>query len=481
MFWKDAKRPPGSGRAPRPSQTYTRLNRRETLEHVAELPTQQVFDRLIELFPDFEPEGKMRQIPLPEGNIEVSWGPQHLRIDLRGDADAAAGQIVTLMNDEFGCRVYDPQGDKRYPLKPTPWNALTPEEAAEAVREFDHVLNSPEIRKQLKDPFRAKEQTRAEREAQWAREAPDALKWIKELDAKQEESRRRRAADHEARQAMLRPIAEATEREHPNGRWRRLGLDPMTLAAVLCNMDAAVRRPPDETNDFGAAQLSRLTHQVGDRFVLMSLGFLEAIPSANPWSDWHETARQIGPHADAYFYGPQRDGYKEFPNDPPMSRGEARLKLDWIRVYRQWLLAALLVDDEPALTRILAWPAPDLPVDDDLGNLTAMDNKYHIYLAMRLRGEPEAKTAPLAAVIRTGKRPRAALLLDAADAALAADAQAFATILQQVLSDWRTKGYEPHRVDTAVSVEGSALWHIARRAGVMAPSLSDDLADMVLR
>src|SRR5687767_742892 len=106
-FWKDAKRSAGV-RAPKPSQTYDRLMNGETLPHVAELPTQEVLDRLIELFPDFEPEGSMREIELPEGNIEVSWSPQHFRIDLRGDTDEAAGQIVTLMN-EFGCRVFDPQ------------------------------------------------------------------------------------------------------------------------------------------------------------------------------------------------------------------------------------------------------------------------------------------------------------------------------------------------------------------------------------
>lgn len=143
------------------------------------------------------------------------------------------------------------------------------------------------------------------------------------------------------------------------------------------------------------------------------------------------------------------------------------------------LLCALLVDDENSISRVIAWPDVDLPVDDALGDLTSADNKYHIYLAMRLRGDPPEKFKSVAEAIRAGKRPRALLLLNAADALLTNDAPLFAEHLKHVVSNWR-KTIERNTAPR-VSIEGSILWHVARRRGVALPELPEKLDDLVLR
>ncbi len=118
-------------------------------------------------------------------------------------------------------------------------------------------------------------------------------------------------------------------------------------------------------------------------------------------------------------------------------------------------------------------------MDDDLGDMTAMDNKYHTYLAMRLRGDAAAKFEPVAKTIRAGKRPRAALLLEAADALLAGDAPLFAEKLKHIVRNWR-KTIEPKSF-RVISIEGSILWHVARRRGLELPELPEKLSDLVLR
>lgn len=273
-FWKDLKR--RDIKAPKPSDTYTRLNDGETLSHVAELPIQEILDRLIELFPDFEPEGTMREIELPDGNIEVSWGRQHFRIDLRGDTDEAAGQIVTLMN-EFGCRVYDPQADQRYPLnKPTPWNAPGPDEASESDRDVKEAVDGSGTIPSFEELLAQRKAEREEKLAALEKTDPEAYRWAREMDERAEASRRARQAQRNAWEAMLRPIAANIERDHPDGRWRRFDVESRTLAAVLHNMSHSVGRDASNMDDFG--QLETLQHQLDNRFLLVCLGFLKAIP-----------------------------------------------------------------------------------------------------------------------------------------------------------------------------------------------------------
>src|SRR5687767_8526849 len=102
-FWKDAARPKGK-KPPKPSTVYNKLEFDKHVAGVEALPTQQILERLVEMFPDFEPESEFPTIDLrdADASIEVIWGPQLFRFMLHGEADEAAGQIITMMNQEFG-------------------------------------------------------------------------------------------------------------------------------------------------------------------------------------------------------------------------------------------------------------------------------------------------------------------------------------------------------------------------------------------
>jgi hypothetical protein len=239
--------------------------------------------------------------------------------------------------------------------------------------------------------------------------------------------------------------------------------------------DARLSDPGNDTDGSGYGT------EATDRFAIAVQGFLEAIPPGHPFEDWPAVARGVGSASVEYFYGAWREGYKEFPYSDPMDRETARRELMWIDVYRESLLAGLMTDDEMSLSRLLAWPDVDLPGDDGTWDLTPIDNQYHIWLAKRLRGESGKAVEALASEISGGKRARPRLLLGAAQAALGNDGGGFAKLLRQALANFRKSEFDPNQLLLSVHIEGSILWHVARRRGTPLPKMPDSLMDLLLR
>src|SRR5262245_47519652 len=102
-FWKEG-RPVGLS----PNEVYRRLSKGKPVEGLAELPVEEVFGRLREAFGPFDKE--LSEFEADDCSIEVSWSRCHIRFDLRGDVEEAAGRLVALMAG-FGCSPYDPQTD----------------------------------------------------------------------------------------------------------------------------------------------------------------------------------------------------------------------------------------------------------------------------------------------------------------------------------------------------------------------------------
>ena len=95
-------------------EIYERLSRGEQeIDGLAELPVDQIKQRLKEAFPDYDPQDPFPLIQTEHGSIEVLHSRQSFRFDLRGETEEVHNRLVEIMAD-FGCPMYDPQRGQRY-------------------------------------------------------------------------------------------------------------------------------------------------------------------------------------------------------------------------------------------------------------------------------------------------------------------------------------------------------------------------------
>ncbi len=84
-------------------------------------------------------------------------------------------------------------------------------------------------------------------------------------------------------------------------------------------------------------------------------------------------------------------------------------------------------------------------------------------------------------MIEGGTRRRPKMLLAAADALLAGDAEKLASALEVYLRHYRKNELELNRPDFGVCIDATVLWHFARRKGLGEIHLPDDLIILIAR
>ena len=206
-------------------------------------------------------------------------------------------------------------------------------------------------------------------------------------------------------------------------------------------------------------------------FAMASIGY----PMPNPpLNDWREVGRRLVSASKYYFYGAWRDKFKSRRKE--YDRQSARAKLDWIDGYRFGLVIALCLSDWESSDQLLQWPGPDLPYDEGVRELTEQDQAYHIWLASRLRSEPESASSQQRATIENGTRRRPKMLLAAADAMFAGDADSFLTALEKYLRHYKKREFITGRgTDFGFCIEASILWHLARRQKMELKPFAEDI------
>ena len=250
-------------------------------------------------------------------------------------------------------------------------------------------------------------------------------------------------------------------------------------------------------------------------FAMGSMGYY--VPGL-PAEDWRDVGRKLVEAMTYFFFGPWRDRFTYLGEQ--FNRERARAELPWIGCYREGLAVALSLGDWASADRLLEWPDSDLRFDEGSDDRTREDNAYQIWLALRLRGEQgnrvsaqrdvanrqlrregdlsaakalrQVKTllpntdAISAAVfqreaIARGSRRRPKMLLAAAEALLAGNPVEMSKALTAYLRHYRQREIRPNRVDFGVSLDGTILWHLARRRQLPAPELSEDLMALIAR
>jgi hypothetical protein len=273
--------------------------------------------------------------------------------------------------------------------------------------------------------------------------------------------------------------------------WEALGFakkDVDGTARLAIRMFKGCSSPPDFPGKL--ADLVRVQQWVDtvdrvalDTFALGALGYTVEHPVLR---DWREAGRQLVAAVLYYLFGPWRE---KFPlGREVLNRKQARAKLTWITHYRDALPMALSLSDWESADRLLEWPGPDL--NDDQGfdlNLTAEDNAYQIWLAMRLRGESGSKVDARRDLIARRSRPRPKLLALAADALFAEKPDQFAKTLADYLTYYRQREIDLRRdpgmrvVWQGISLDGTVLWHLARRRELGKIKLPKELMIMIAR
>jgi hypothetical protein len=218
---------------------------------------------------------------------------------------------------------------------------------------------------------------------------------------------------------------------------------------------------------------------------LFLLGWMGHPVPEEDLNDWRGIGRRSVSACLHYFFGDWRqnflyyddEGYGAVPCDLPRSR----TRLPWLDAYCLGLALALCLGDEAATDRLLEWPGRDLGFDEGYCDKTRADNAYQIWLASRLRGESAESTADLLEKALGSKRKRPKLLAATAQALLAGDSAGFTRSLTSYLRYYRTSELDPRRVTTAMSDEGTALWHLARRRGLEVGEIPADLMLMIPR
>lgn len=157
------------------------------------------------------------------------------------------------------------------------------------------------------------------------------------------------------------------------------------------------------------------------------------------------------------------------PNTRVPSPETRRNSYLWLSAYRDMLLICLVSDSEH-LERLLGWPSDDLPVPD-FNRLTADDAAVYTYLSRLLKGDQDAPPREL-------KRHK---MNDAITAITSRDGEAFQTALTEFLRSHRMLERPSDSLTEFVSLDGSILYHVAKRLGVSVPQLTTDLDDLVLQ
>jgi hypothetical protein len=435
--------------------TFAKPKRRIPEEHVADaydalvhagepgdacdkLPVDDILSALCEAYEDFEPAVKFPIIEEGDGSAEVFHAPYCFSFSFRGDTSDLQERVVGIFR-KFGCPVYDPQSGTLYPLDMPFGDPVA----------LDEGRPLPPLK------------LSAKLEAKMA-----------ELRARAAEIERKKRQENRAWYEPVEKLTAAIERDCAGGRWQRLGVIAETCAAVLHNMTLTSRNPAGKPANNNLALVGNIN--------IVFLAYLGAIPPGHEFYDSKAQA-QVGVARSLEFcYGAWRNGHKEIPYSKPMRLAQSRKKLGWIKPYREGLVLALYADDETATRRLIEWPDTDLPVDDGLTNLTAGDNQAQIALAFLLRGEPQKKLSKVVDQLRASKRKRAIVFWDAAEAIAANDPRAFATQLRELCNLYRKSAFQ-HGGFPNVHIDGSILWHVARRSNLALPELAERALDLILR
>ena len=199
----------------------------------------------------------------------------------------------------------------------------------------------------------------------------------------------------------------------------------------------------------------------------------------HPFDDVRGLATRCVAAAIDYLFGDWREGYNDWGT---VRTAEGwRRRLPWIETYRYGLTTALILDDDEGIAQLASWPEPNSKNDDGTVDLTPQDIRYHLALARFLQDGDDRRYKRIVKPIVESSRRRPRNLLACLDAVAQGDAEESEACLTKFLRYFRKQEFVTNRVDYTISIEGSILWNVARRAGVELFDMDEPTSDMIVR
>jgi hypothetical protein len=261
--------------------------------------------------------------------------------------------------------------------------------------------------------------------------------------------------------------------------WQALGLTQEHMDSIVAGELESVPQwwidPPETTEDptaWGNTNISRGFSV----FNLSSMGYT-GLPY--PLDDRLALGRRIVQAGLHYFFGKWREKFKYYSLDYDLAK--SRKDMGWLDLYLDALTAALALGDWTSMERLIQWPGRDLRVERGLFERTPEDNAFHLWLASRLRGEPEDAVADQREKILRSECYRARTLLAAADALLTGEEPALAKALAEYLRHFREHEIHPLNHNYWLSRDANILWHLARRQGLGEIPLPAELGMLIAK
>lgn len=177
-----------------------------------------------------------------------------------------------------------------------------------------------------------------------------------------------------------------------------------------------------------------------------------------------------------YFCGPWRDAYQPWDDDETTiwDRKTCRAEFQWVDPYRDGLICAFYIDDRAAVMKILSYTAGGA-LGEDEGTLdrTADDCAFYELLGAYGVGDTSLMQRQLD-VVRNSKRRRVKLLTAMFESMLGGDAKIFAKATNKYLAGYMKTEHRTNRLDAAISLDGTIMWHLAKLAGCADMGLVED-------
>ena len=261
--------------------------------------------------------------------------------------------------------------------------------------------------------------------------------------------------------------------------WRTVGYKFEAIDAAAREISRGtewLKEAPSGPGELGVDWIWRLEHFGREAFLLGWMGH----PAPHPdLIDWRGVGRKIVEACEHYFFGDWRRNFLYYGE--PYDWSKSRMKsVPWFDAYRVGLALALCLGDLAAADRLLGWSGRDLWFDEGTWDKTRSDVAYQIWLASRLRGEPVESTDDLLACALENRNVGTKRLVDASQALIAGRSADFRLYLRLYLQSYRLRELD-HRVVTAMSLEATVLWHLARRRGMELVSLPEELTVLIPR
>lgn len=216
-----------------------------------------------------------------------------------------------------------------------------------------------------------------------------------------------------------------------------------------------------------------------DLALLMDVIQLRHLGVGVPLYPFPEVVSKAAELADDYFNGSWRDNTIVYYEQ--MDRQQCRGVLDWIDIFRQGLLAAILANNKEVICSLCQYIGPDLPTDGGAWNRNKDDRASIQLLAERVFSifSPEAVRSP-STFNGSVSSKRAQAMVRAVNCLSSGDASNMSSSIEAIVSEYVKGEYKAGKSRVVVSWDASIVHALFAQIYGAHLEFTESLADFVV-